>query len=287
MALVKIPDSSGNTVVVRKLKDGRLMPKFDPEVLENVKSLKLREDDVIILAYPKSGTHWLFEIAQMLKLGTTDVPVVSKSDFMIEYVKQDILDAKPLPRILNTHYRFHDLPTDIHTKKPKILYIRRNPKDASVSFYNHTIKLSKYYEYSGQFSDYLRLWVEGVDYGSWFDYVKEYEEVCQNSDLDILSLEYEQLKKDLINEVRKISDFLELERNEELIKDISERCTFSSMHSRKGHLTGLADGQSIMYRKGDVGDWKNWFTVAENEWFDEVYKEKMKDSNLKFVYELK
>ncbi|ESO90233.1 hypothetical protein LOTGIDRAFT_147792, partial [Lottia gigantea] len=203
------------------------MPRFDPETLENVKSLKLREDDVIIMDYPKSGTHWLFEIVQMLKFKTTNAPCVSTCNFIMEFVKQDILDSKPSPRILNTHYRFHDLPTDIHTKNPKILYIRRNPKDASVSFYNHTIKLSKYYEYSGQFSDYLKLWMEGkLDYGSWFDYVKEYEKVCKNSDLDILPLEYEQLKKDLINEIRKISDFLELERNEKLIKDISERCTF-------------------------------------------------------------
>ena len=36
---------------------------------------------------------------------------------------------------------------------------------------------------------------------------------------------------------------------------------------------------------GVIGDWKNWFTVAQNEKFDEIYKEKMKDCDVDFIYE--
>ena len=36
---------------------------------------------------------------------------------------------------------------------------------------------------------------------------------------------------------------------------------------------------------GKVGDWKNYFTVAQNEEIEEVLKERMKDSSFKFVYE--
>lgn len=36
---------------------------------------------------------------------------------------------------------------------------------------------------------------------------------------------------------------------------------------------------------GEIGDWKNHFTVAMNEHFDAVYKEEMKDSNIKIQFE--
>lgn len=37
---------------------------------------------------------------------------------------------------------------------------------------------------------------------------------------------------------------------------------------------------------GQVGDWKNHFTVAQNERFDAVYSEKMKGVDVKYRYTL-
>ena len=36
---------------------------------------------------------------------------------------------------------------------------------------------------------------------------------------------------------------------------------------------------------GMIGDWKNWFTVAQNEIFDEIWDKNMCNSMFKFRYE--
>lgn len=42
----------------------------------------------------------------------------------------------------------------------------------------------------------------------------------------------------------------------------------------------------ITLSAGKVGDWKNNFTVAQNEQFEEDYKQKMKNPTLKFRTEV-
>ncbi|XP_013421044.1 sulfotransferase 1C2-like [Lingula anatina] len=118
-----------------------------------------------------------------------------------------------------------------------------------------------------------------VPYGSWFDHTKE---MCKRVDSypNCLFLTYEDMLKDLPASVKKINSFLGFERSDAFLEEVAQKCTFSSM--KRSEETGepqtyLKDGHRF-YRKGQVADWKNWFTVAQNEEFDELYHVKMADA---------
>ncbi|ESP01667.1 hypothetical protein LOTGIDRAFT_139283 [Lottia gigantea] len=283
MSVFKVVDTKGRFFTTIE-KDGCRFPNKNLRSVQNFTNFKLRKDDVLICAYMKSGTHWLWEICRMLVAGTTEVKIVEKESQMIELANHDDLDKDPSPRFINTHARFDLLPNDFWKFRNKIIYIRRNPKAVAVSFYNHTKTV---YEYDGEWNDFFKLFVDGVvDNGSWFEYVLQWERIIKHSTEDrILDIAYEDVKEDPLREIRRICEFLEITTSEDLMKDIIDHCDFKKLKKRKENFSITKDGNLSLYRKGWFPDWKNWFTVAQNEYFDEVYKRRMIGSKLQFKYQ--
>ncbi|GFO08647.1 sulfotransferase family cytosolic 1b member 1 [Plakobranchus ocellatus] len=309
MALIEQPDAGGNTVRLLKI-NNFLYPPFSADVIEGVPDLEIREDDIIICAYPKAGTHWVWEIARYLLAGaTTGVPLAEKDNCMIEWMPASSLDNLPSPRVLNTHLLFRQLPRQVKQKRCKIIYVNRNPKDLAVSCYHHHLKLSQFYNYEGTWDDFLPLFLNGqLDYGSWFDYVKDWEKTVQdNPDVPIYVTSYEKLKqvryvssrhgvswtvrvvKNPVDEITELSQFIGGSSgrcDRQFAARVEEKCSFRSMKSRKGWFDMSNEGEAIMYRKGEVGDWKNWFSVLQNEAMDGYLKQYMSDAKTKFLYDL-
>ncbi|KAK7492849.1 hypothetical protein BaRGS_00015987 [Batillaria attramentaria] len=276
MTTVHVTDRAGCTMRLVDV-DGRKFPDFPVENLTSYQSVPLREDDVILCAYPKSGTHWLWEVCMMLLRGVSDTIPFKKSLQMLEFNSADKMAEYESPRVLNTHVLYDRLPSDAYKLKTKLVLVLRNPKDVAVSFYNHHMKLEKYYQYKGKFSDWLQLFLEGqVDYGSWFDYVRSWEKVI-NSDV-------KNPIHDPVRETRRLAEFLGVTPDPELVKSVAAKCDFSRMANDKKEYH---DHQLVMFRKGIVGDWKNQFTVAEDEVFNATYAEKMKGSKLQFRFTLR
>ncbi len=49
------------------------------------------------------------------------------------------------------------------------------------------------------------------------------------------------------------------------------------------HLYMSAQGEDFV--SGEVGDWKNWITVAQNERFDDVIERRFEGTGIVFTYE--
>ncbi|XP_076456449.1 sulfotransferase 1A1-like [Babylonia areolata] len=288
MTTEKVKDAKGHTLTLINFR-GHYLPTFPLESLQRMDTFAFRDDDILISAYPKSGTHWVWEMTRMLLEGKTDLPLVEKDDFMIEFDITDIA-SKPSPRILTTHVLYHQLPA-LRSAKCKVIYITRNPRDVGVSFYNHHVKLTEFYGYSGAWEDYFPLFLDGkVDYGSWFDYTRDWETVMKGSDgplsTPFITLAYEDLKENPVPEASRLSRFLGQNHQEGFIRAVCEACDFAKMKQRKGAFDVTDGGSPIMYRKGEVGDWQNWFTPEQVARMEEVYQSKMAGSSFVCRYTL-
>ncbi|XP_053308567.1 sulfotransferase 2B1-like [Spea bombifrons] len=254
------------------------------------------DDDVFNVTYPKSGTNWMIEILNLIRNKgdislSNQVPIYMRSPWYETVSGKEQIDALTSPRIISSHLPFHMFAKSFFKSKAKIIYTMRNPKDVFVSNYHYT-KIVNYYEDPESFQKYLEDFLQGnALYGSWFDHVKGWLQM--KDDNRFFFITYEELLQDLRGSVVRICEFLGKELDDEAIDLVVEHSTFKSMKENKMSNWSmipkdvLDHSKGSFLRKGVSGDWKNHFTVAQSEYFDNIYQEKLKDFDFSFVWEEK
>ncbi|KAK3596812.1 hypothetical protein CHS0354_036652 [Potamilus streckersoni] len=229
--------------------------------LKDIQNLSMRNDDVLVCAFMKSGTHWLWEIVQMLLRGNAEYETKTKLSAMIDIRTPEELDAIASPRVLNTHLPVDMLPSDVLSKRISIIHIMRNPKDVAVSLYHHIKAMAPGgRSYPGGFHGFLPLFMDENNYilYYWFDYIIEYEQFKnRHRQFPILTVFYENLKKYPKEEILKIARFLGTRSDDHFIEEVVEKVEF---HKLKMATEILKDddsakyylgGKSFIYRKGE------------------------------------
>ncbi|XP_046328093.2 sulfotransferase 1B1-like [Haliotis rufescens] len=285
MPLIQIKDSEGYGLMFREVGKNRIPKDFPEDVIREVPKLAMREDDIVITNWMRSGTHWMFEMISMLINNNTETIPKKKEDHMLEYQPISMLDALPSPRVLNTHLHFQYLPEDMKTKRCKVVYLLRDPRDAHVSYYKLLIKGS-ITGYEGGWKNWFALSLNGeLSWGAWIDHVRDWEKVFEEyPNLDVHFWHYEDMKKSPLEELRKVSKFLGSNSTEELLQAIIDKCQLERMRCDKFQYEWLENGQSIHYEKGVVGTWKEVFTVEQYEQFEKLYRRKMAGSKFESRY---
>ena len=269
--------------------------------MTKVKNFEMRDDDVLICAFPKAGTNWVWEMVSMVRRGKPEFERNFKLAAMLEMRTLESLNSLQSPRVLNTHVYPSCFPDDVLKKKIKIIHIMRHPKDIAVSFYYHFRQLNVCLETPPyeSFSEFLP-YVTG-EYGvymlvSIFRYLDEFETFMKGHPDMVLNLYFEELKRNPIETVRRIAKFLDTQLIPDVMKQITEKCSFDNMkefessnskehvpevfaYFRETEMTKLKNqGGVVFFRKGEIGDWKTHFTVAESENFDRLLNERLKDN---------
>ncbi|XP_075330893.1 cytosolic sulfotransferase 3-like isoform X2 [Odontesthes bonariensis] len=280
---------------------GISMTHYFTDNWENIQNFQARSDDILIATYPKAGTTWISYILDLLYFGQTSperqtsLPIYNRVPFLEIAIPgldsgKDLADKLPTtPRLIKTHLPVQLVPKSFWEHNCRIVYVARNAKDNMVSFF-HFDRMNGVQPEAGDWIDYFLRFLKGkMVFGSWYDHVNGWWKKKQTySNLHYMF--YEDLIEDTGREIDKVCSFLGLSPSAEEKKNITSQVQFDNMKNNK--MANYSTLQVLDFkicpfmRKGKVGDWKNHFTVGQSEYFDEDYKNRMKDPTLQFRTEI-
>lgn len=179
----------------------------NPEIFRKSLSFRAAKGDVVQSTYPKSGTHWIQYIMQLIL--NNGKPVTSYDEFTrnlraIEYVETDGWES-PLPlRLFLTH---QPLSRDAMNEEAKYVYVARNPWDVCVSQFRMCTDFSTSQFQDGTFEEFIEPFIEGdLGYGSYFDHVAS--AYALKDEENVFFVTYEELKKDTRGTILRLASFL-------------------------------------------------------------------------------
>ncbi|XP_041802660.1 cytosolic sulfotransferase 1-like isoform X2 [Chelmon rostratus] len=236
------------------------------------------------VSIPFLTRHCIYCTAAVNKLLYTLQDVLTPS--LSLHIGVDLANNLPTsPRLIKTHYPVQFVPKSFWEQNCRMIYVARNAKDNVVSFF-HFDNMTLTQPDPGDWSSYLHRFKEGkIVFGSWYDHVNGWWKKKQTySNLHYMF--FEDMVEDTGREIDKLCRFLGLSPSVDEKKQITGGVQFDNM--KKNDMVNYSAFPvmdfkiSPFMRKGKVGDWKNHFTVAQSEEFDEDYKKKMKDPTLQF-----
>nr|CAD7402045.1 unnamed protein product [Timema poppensis] len=190
------------------------------------------------------------------------------------------------PRILKTHLPVQMLPKEVWTKKPKIIYVSRNPKDAAVSYYHHH---RLWNGYVGSFEEFMEAFLEdALVYSPFWDHVLDYWE--KRDEHNVLFNSYEGMKKNLKSVILKTCKFLGKSYTNDEVESLSDHLSFNSMKDNPSVNLEFFTKQEIernnmeetkdlkFIRQGETGGWKKVMSLELAARFDAWTAEKLDGS---------
>nr|XP_060609967.1 sulfotransferase 6B1-like [Anolis sagrei ordinatus] len=242
------------------------------ETFEALETMEARKDDVLIVAYPKCGTNWsLYILNDMVAEIHKDISPPSNFQLLEFGRPEKIKDINEWlsPRVFTTHLHYDNIPKSFFEKKVKILVIFRNPKDTAVSYYHFQNK-NPLLPSVDSWDEFFQKFMNGeVAYRSYFEHALAWDK--HMNDENVMILTYEELKENLYEGIKQIAEFYAFPLSEEQMKSLASKATFQGMSDRSSQTHGAI--APIIFRKGEVGDWKTLFTEAQSQEMDAKFEE--------------
>lgn len=229
-----------------------------------------RRTDIFLVSFPKSGRTWL---RAMLGFALADhAGIKPRNPIRFTAGKQIHPD---LPRILARHDDApHNKPASaVLTDKrgyrgQRVILLVRDPRDIVVSWYLH-VTHRQARQYDGDIGDFVR-----DPFGSLASLLAFYDAwAAQQATDQVLLVRYEDMQADAAHELRRVLDFVGLERaGDDVVRRAVERASFDRLQKaeRTGKYKGRAlttntahDAESFKVRRGKVGGYVDYLSDAD------------------------
>ena len=231
---------------------------------------KIREDDVFLVSYPKSGNTWMrFLTANLISEDNVNFNNFNSIVPDMYQTLRDDLEKYPSPRIIKSH--------EAYTKKyPKVIYIFRDPRDVVISFYYWQKKYMK--GFSDTMPGFIEKFIQGREsrYGRWDAHLRSWFSSPLATEGRILILKYEDMKEDTCCALRKVAHFLGIAVDDDAILKAVQNSDFKNMQKLEAAQmeTSLffknSDNRILFVRSGK-SEWRDHFTDVLKEKFKRQY----------------
>uniref|UniRef100_A0A7N0VDA1 Sulfotransferase n=1 Tax=Kalanchoe fedtschenkoi TaxID=63787 RepID=A0A7N0VDA1_KALFE len=262
--------------------------------------------DILLATIPKSGTTWLKAIAYSIvnrggksSAGTGDNPLLTNSPHdLVPLLEINLYPGKPVPdltsmpppRLFATHLPISKLPVAACCK---VVCLCRNPKDTFTSEWNFTNKLKVVGEEEAiSIEEAFDMFCNGINaFGPYWDRVLEYWKASLERPGNIMFLKYEDLIDQPHHHFKKMAEFLGCPFPKEedangVVDEMVKLCSFDHLSnlqvnkSMNGKISGVPN--SIFFRRGNVGDSKNFLSSGMIDRLDRIVKDQFSPLGLEF-----
>ncbi|XP_055593598.1 sulfotransferase 1B1-like [Uranotaenia lowii] len=271
------------------------------QAAERIHNFTVYEDDVWIVTFPKCGTTWTQEMVWLIDHNldyetARNVNLLQRSIFfelswIIKKYDGDTLEQVeklPRPRHIKSHLPLALLPRQLWTVKPRIVYCARNPKDVAVSYMHHYRHLHAFQGDNKVFLEALLtnqvLWCPQVQHTLDFWNIRHRDHV--------LFLHFEDMKKDLKQIVKQVSEFFKKSFTEEQLNQLAHHLSFDTMKENPSANNSLlvktlasVGNRRIDFdfmRKGKTGCYKDELPSDYITRLQEAIDVQLKGSDFKF-----
>jgi hypothetical protein len=221
----------------------------------------LRDDDVFIAGYPRSGTTWLrFMLYEILSGMDTEFESVNEAIPEVGQKHTGMPLLRGGGRLLKTHELYRP-------DYRRAVYIARDVRDVAVSEYFY-LTMKRYIpaqEFDRFLAEFLRHRVN--TFGSWIAHVDSWLEAMERQQVELLVVKYEQLLEQKQAELERIVSFLGLEVDRGRIRAAIEHNSKEGMrrkedHARKTIFKSFRDDIRFV-RKAQAGGWRETITEPQ------------------------